>query len=130
MRISCYIFAIKEQEVPMKKTATNPIDLYCNALKGMTLAANMLVLTALCCTDDKECDGLEELTTVCHHFDTALHKALENKMPSSSTVITTAKRYFSALKDFKKSPDAQTDEIQELLKDQEEIIQSIIYPER
>lgn len=130
MRISCYIFAIKEQEVPMKKTDTNPVDLYCIALKGMTLAANMLVLTSLCCSDDKECDGLEELTTVCHHFDTALHKALEDKKPSSTAVITTAKRYFSALRDFKKSPDAQADEIQELLKDQEEIIQSIIYSER
>lgn len=130
MRISCYIFAIKEQEVPMKKTDTNPVDLYCIALKGMTLAANMLVLTSLCCIDDKECDGLEELTTVCHHFDTALHKALEDKKSSSAAVITTAKRYFSVLKDFEKSPDAQANEIKELLKDQEEIIQSIIHSER
>ena len=29
----------------MKKTNINPVDLYCNALKGITLAANMLVLT-------------------------------------------------------------------------------------
>ena len=114
----------------MKKTDTNPVDLYCIALKGMTLAANMLVLTSLCCSDDKECDGLEELTTVCHHFDTALHNALEDKKPSSFAVIIAAKSYFSALKNFKKSPDAQADEIQELLKDQEEIIQSIIHPER
>lgn len=39
------------------------------------------------------------------------------------------KRYFSVLKDFEKSPDAQADEIRELLKDQEEIIQSIIHSE-
>lgn len=114
----------------MKKTNINPVDLYCIALKGMTLAANMLVLTALCCTDDKECDGFEELTTVSHYFDTVLHKALEDKRLSSPAVITTAKRYFSVLKDFEKSPVAQANEIQELLKDQEEIIQSIIYPER
>ncbi len=114
----------------MKKTNINPVDLYCNALKGMTLAANMLVLTALCCTDDKEFDGFEELTTVSRHFDTEFHKALEDKRLSSPAVITTAKRYFSVLKDFEKSPDAQADEIRELLKDQEEIIQSIIHPER
>lgn len=114
----------------MKKTDINPVDLFCIGLKGITLTANMLVLTSLCCTDDKECDGLEELSNVTHHFDTALQKALEDKKLSSSSVITTAKRYFSVLKDFRKSPDAQADEIQELLKDQEEILQSIIYPER
>ena len=110
----------------MKKTDVNLVDLYCVALKGVTLATNMLVLTAICNSDDKECEEFIKLNETYQQFDKAMCKTIKAQKLSLHATIANAKKYYSALSEFKKIPDVQTDDMQELIESQEEIIQSII----
>ena len=113
----------------MKRTDINPIDVFSSALIGMELSMNMIVIAAHCNTDDKISEGFIKLNKVYQKYDNAVHKALKAKKLSSPAVISSAKEYISELNDFKKHPDAQTDDIQELIEEQKRILKAEIHPE-
>ena len=110
----------------MKKTDVDPLDMYTNGLKGITLAATMLTISILCQEikqDWPECEKVKKAYSI---FDESNLNDLKDRKSCSEKTFSAGKIFLKEIKAFKQLPEAETDDLQELIKNSIDITTSII----
>lgn len=123
--IMFYIIGIS-QEVLMKKTDVDPLNMYTNGLKGITLAATMLTFSILCQEIKDDWPEYEKVKKTYSSFDKSNRNDLKAKNICSSKTSSLGESFLKEIKAFKQLPEAKDDDLQEMIKSSIEITASII----
>ena len=110
----------------MKNNDVNPLEIYASGLKGMTLAATMLTFFVVCIEIKEEWSEFEKVRKLYRIFNDSNRKDLDNRVLCSNKTRTTGKAFLNEIKLFKQLPEAQDDDLQEVIDNAIDITKSII----
>lgn len=111
-----------------KKKKNNPVQSYILAIKSMSLASGMMVFGAACDSIKKEwpeCEKVEESYT---KFDDSIEKPCYNQLGLTPDVVNYGKAFLDELNNFQNLPEAQKDNLQELINRISKTVKEIINP--
>ena len=98
-----------------KKKKNNPVQSYILSIKSISLASGMMVFAAACDSIKKkwpECEKVEDAYT---KFDDSIEKACNNQLGLTSAIVNYGKAFLDELNNFQNFPEAQKDNLQELI---------------
>ena len=98
-----------------KKKNNNPVQSYILAIKSMSLASGMMVLGAACDSIKKEWSEWEKVEDAYTKFDDSIEQACNNQLGLTPDVVNYGKAFLDELNNFQNLPEAQKDNLQELI---------------
>ena len=98
-----------------KKKKNNPVQSYILAIKSMSLASGMMVFGAACDSIKKEWPECEKVEDAYTKFDDSIEKACNNQLGLTPDVVNYGKAFLDELNNFQNFPEAQKDNLQELI---------------
>ena len=110
----------------MKNSDVNTIDVYTNGLKGMTLAATMLTFCIVCNEIKEEWPDYAKVKNLYRDFDKSSRNDLNDRIICSEKTRSTGKIFLKEIKAFKQLPEANEDDLKDIIKNAIEITISII----
>ena len=111
-----------------KKKNHKPVQSYILAIKSMSLASGMMVLGAACDSIKKEWPEWEKVEDAYTKFDDSIEKACNNQLRLTPVVVNYGKAFFDELNNFQNLPEAQKDNLQELINRITKTVKEIINP--
>ena len=98
-----------------KKKNNKPVQSYILAIKSMSLASGMMVLGAACDSITKEWLEWEKVEDAYTKFDDSIEQACNNQLGLTPDVVNYGKAFLDELNNFQNLPEAQKDNLQELI---------------
>ena len=98
-----------------KKKNNKPVQSYILAIKSMSLASGMMVLGAACDSITKEWLEWEKVEDAYTKFDDSIEQACNNQLGLTSAIVNYGKAFLDELNNFQNLPEAQKDNLQELI---------------
>ena len=98
-----------------KKKNHKPVQSYILAIKSMSLASGMMVLGAACDSITKEWLEWEKVEDAYTKFDDSIEQACNNQLGLTPDVVNYGKAFLDELNNFQNLPEAQKDNLQELI---------------
>ena len=98
-----------------KKKNNKPVQSYILAIKSMSLASGMMVLGAACDSITKEWLEWEKVEDAYTKFDDSIEQACNNQLGLTPDVVNYGKAFLDELNIFQNFPEAQKDNLQELI---------------
>ena len=111
-----------------KKKKNNPVQSYILAIKSMSLASGMMGFGAACDSIKKEWPEWEKVEDAYTKFDDSIEKACNNQLGHTSDVVNYGKAFFDELNNFQNLPEAQKDNLRELINRITKTVKEIINP--
>jgi len=111
-----------------KKKKNNPVQSYILAIKSMSLASGMMVFGAACDSIKKEWPECEKVEDAYTKFDDSIEKACNNQLGLTSAIVNYGKAFLDELNNFQNLPEAQKDNLQELINRITKTVKEIISP--
>lgn len=111
-----------------KKKNNNSVQSYILAIKSMSLAFGMMVLGAACDSIKKEWQECEKIEDAYTKFDDSIEKACNNQLGLTSAIVNYGKAFLDELNNFQNLPEAQKDNLQELINRITKTVKEIINP--
>ena len=110
----------------MRKTDANPLEIYVDGLKGMTLAATMLTFFVVCIEIKEEWPEFEKVRKLYRIFNDSNRKDLDDRVLCSNKTRSTGKAFLKEIESFKQLPEAQDNDLQEVIDNAIDTTKSII----
>ena len=98
-----------------KKKNNKPVQSYILAIKSMSLASGMMVLGAACDSIKKEWSEWEKVEDAYTKFDDSIEQACNNQLGLTSAIVNYGKAFLDELNNFQTFPEAQKDNLWELI---------------
>ena len=98
-----------------KQKNNKPVQSYILAIKSMSLASGMMVLGAACDSITKEWLEWEKVEDAYTKFDDSIEQACNNQLGLTPDVVNYGKAFLDELNNFQNLPEAQKDNLQELI---------------
>ena len=98
-----------------KKKNNKPVQSYILAIKSMSLASGMMVLGVACDSITKEWLEWEKVEDAYTKFDDSIEQACNNQLGLTPDVVNYGKAFLDELNNFQNLPEAQKDNLQELI---------------
>lgn len=98
-----------------KKKNNNSVQSYILAIKSMSLASGMMVFGAACDSIKKEWPEFEKVEESYMKFDDSIEKACNNQLGLTPDVVNYGKAFLNELNNFQNFPEAQKENLQELI---------------
>lgn len=111
-----------------KKKKNNPVQSYILAIKSMSLASGMMVFGAACDSIKKEWPECEKVEDAYTKFDDSIEKSCNNQLGLTPDVVNYGKAFLDELNNFQTFPEAQKDNLWELINRITKTVKEIINP--
>lgn len=98
-----------------KKKKNTPVQSYILAIKSMSLASGMMFFGVACDSIKKEWPECEKVEDAYTKFYDSIEKASNNQHGLTSAIVNYGKAFLDELNNFQNLPDAQKDNLQELI---------------
>ena len=98
-----------------KKKNNKPVQSYILAIKSMSLASGMMVFGGACDSIKKEWPECEKVEDAYTKFDDSIEKACNNQLGLTSAIVNYGKAFLDELNNFQTFPEAQKDNLWELI---------------